>query len=92
MNDDLVNAALKSQENIRRAYRLHEEHRPVMVLHIQEHRIYVYSYDGYKSTLSAESQAMLEKQYKEAQKDNKIVVFVRDEKTGRLTSLSLDNE
>ena len=30
-NDDLIEAALKIQEDIRRAYRLHEEHRPVML-------------------------------------------------------------
>ena len=33
---------------------------------------------------------MLEKQYEEALKENKIVVFVRDEATRRLASLSLD--
>ena len=50
-NDDLVQAALESQESIRRAYRLHEEHRPVMLFHLQEHRIYAYPYDGYKDIL-----------------------------------------
>ena len=89
-NDDLVQAALESQESIRRAYRLHEEHRPVMLFHLQEHRIYAYPYDGYKDTLSERSQGMLEKQYKEAQTENKIVVFVRDEATRRLASFLLD--
>ena len=89
-NDDLVQAALEIQESIRRAYRLHEQHRPVMLFHIQEDRIYAYPYVGYKETLSERSQAMLEKQYEEAQKENKIVVFVRDEATRRLASFSLD--
>ena len=33
-----------------------------------------------------------QRQYEEAQKENKIVVFVRDEATRRLTSFSLDYE
>ena len=89
-NDDLVEAALEIQEDIRRAYRLHEQHRPVMLFHIQEDRIYAHPYVGYKETLSEKSQAMLEKQYEEAQKENKIVVFVRDEATRRLASFSID--
>ena len=89
-NDDLVEAALEIQEDIRRAYRLHEEHRPVMLFHIQEDRVYAYPYLDYRGTLSERSQAMLEKQYEEAQKENKIVLFVRDEATRRLASFSLD--
>jgi hypothetical protein len=89
-NDDLVEADLEIQEDIRRAYRLHEQHRPIMLLHIQEDRIYAYPYVGYKETLSERSQAMLEKQYEKAQKENTIVVFVRDEATRRLASLSID--
>ena len=65
-NDDLVQAALEIQESIRRAYRRHEEHRPVMLFHIQEDRIYAYPYVEYKATLSDRSQAMLERQYEEA--------------------------
>jgi hypothetical protein len=91
-NDDLVNAALEIQEDIRWAYRLHEEHRPVMLLHVQQGRIYAYPYLEYKATLSERSQAMLEKQYEEAQQENMIVVFVRDEATRRLTSFSIDYE
>jgi hypothetical protein len=89
-NDNLVEAALEIQDDIRRAYRLHEKHRPVMLFHVQEDRIYAYPYIGYKETLSERSQAMLEKQYEEAQKKNKIVVFVRDDATRRLASFSLE--
>jgi len=91
-NGDLVDLALEIQESIRGAYRLHEEHRPVMLFHVQEERIYAYPYLDYKGTLSARSQAMLEKQYEEAQQHDQIVVFVRDEDTRRLISLSIDYE
>ena len=46
-NDDLVEAALEIQEDIRRAYRLHKQHRPVILFHIQEDRIYAYPYVGF---------------------------------------------
>jgi hypothetical protein len=91
-NDDLVNMALEIQESIRGAYRLHEEHRPVMLFHVQEERIYAHPYPDYKGTLSERSQAILEQQYKEAQRRDQIVVFVRDEATRRLVSLSIDYE
>ena len=85
-NDDLRDAALEIQDDIRRAYRIHEANKPVMLFHLQEQRIYAYPYLGYKETLSERSQAMLEKDYEEALAANKIVVFVRDEVTRRLVS------
>jgi hypothetical protein len=92
MNDDLVNMALEVQESIRGAYRLNEENRPVMLFHVQEEQIYAYPYEDYKGTLNVKSQAMLEKQYAEAQRHDKIVVFVCDEATRRLVSFSIDYE
>lgn len=90
-NDDLLDAAMELQDDIRRAYQLHEEHRPVMLFDIQEQRLYAYPYQDYKTSLSQRSQESLEKQYEEAQAENKIVVFVRDNVTRRLMSFSLDN-
>ena len=89
-NDDLLDAALELQDDIRRAYRLHEGHRPVMLFDIQEQRLYAYPYQDYKASLSQRSQALLEKQYEEAQANDKIVVFVKDNVTKRLMSFSLD--
>jgi hypothetical protein len=92
MSDDLVNLAMEVQESIRGAYRLQEEDRPVMLFDVQEERIYAYPYEDYKGSLSARSQAMLEKQYAEAQQQDRIVVFVRDNATRRLISVSIDYE
>ena len=83
--------AMELQESIRGAYRLHEEHRPVMLFNVEEQRLYANPYQGYKETLSERSQAMLERQYQEAQQ-RQIVVFVRDNETRRLISLSIDYE
>jgi hypothetical protein len=91
-NDDLVNMALEIRESIRGAYRLHEEQRPIMLFDVQEERLYAYPYLEYKGSLGERSQAILEKQYKEAQKKDQIVVFVRDDDTKRLVSLSIDYE
>jgi hypothetical protein len=46
----------------------------------------------YKATLSERSRAMLTAQYDEAIARNKVVVFVRDDETRRLTSMSFDYE
>ena len=61
-------------------------HRPAQRIHP------AYPYEDYKGTLSESSQTMLEKQYAEAQQQDKIVVFVRDEATRRLISFSIDYE
>jgi hypothetical protein len=90
-NDDLLDAGMELQDDIRRAYRLHERQRPVMLFDIQEQRLYAYPYEDYKASLSQRSQASLEKQYEEAQAKNKIVVFVKDNLAKRLMSFSLDN-
>jgi hypothetical protein len=91
-NDDLVDMALEIQEAIRGAYRLHEKHRPVMLFDVQEQRLYANPYQGYKESLNERSQAMLEQQYEEAQQRDQIVVFVRDEATRRMISISIDYE
>ena len=90
-NDDLLDIALERQNDIRQAYQLHEEHRPVIMFDIQEQRLYAYPYQDYKASLSQRSQVSLEKQYEEAGADNKIIVFVKDNVTKRLMSFSLDN-
>jgi hypothetical protein len=46
----------------------------------------------FKATLNERSQAILERQYQEAVAENKIVVFMRDNASRRLTSMVLDEE
>jgi hypothetical protein len=91
-NDDLVEAAEGQLHNILGLYKLFKEKRPVMVFDLQSEKIYAYPYDEYKATLSESSRAMLTIQYDEAMVENKIVVFVRDNETRRLTSMSFKNE
>jgi hypothetical protein len=58
---------------------------------VEEHRgIYAYPYDSFKSELTTRGQASLTKQYEEALRDGKIVVFVRDDDERKLVSYSIE--
>jgi hypothetical protein len=91
-NDDLVEAAERVLPEILMFYKLFEDKRPVMLLDLQSQQILAYPYEEYKATLSERSQAMLTAQYEQAVADNKVVVFVRDNETRRLTSMSFNDE
>jgi hypothetical protein len=91
-NDDLVEAAEGQLPNILKLYKLFEDKRPVMLFDIQRHQILAYPYEEFKADLSERSQAMLTMQYEEAAAGNKVVVFVRDNETRRLTSMSFKDE
>jgi hypothetical protein len=93
MSDDyLMDAALEHWDMILRAYKLHEEHKPVVLFDIQEQRIYVYPYTNFKEEMNPGTRASLQYQYERAVTTNKIVVFVRDNVNRRLVSFSLDCE
>src|SRR3954452_9078130 len=91
-NADLVEAAEGQLHNFLMFYKLFEDKRPVMLFDLQSQQILAYPYEKYKATLSERSQAMLTTQYDEAVVKNKVVVFVRDNVTRRLTSMSFKNE
>jgi hypothetical protein len=90
-NEDLVEAAEDVLPKILMFYKLFEDKRPIMLFDLQSQKIYAYPHDEYKATLSERSQAMLTAQYGEAMVNNKVVVFVRDTETRRLTSMSFEN-
>jgi hypothetical protein len=89
-NADLVEAAEGQLHNILMFYKLFEDKRPVMLFDLQSQQILAYPYEEFKATLTERSQAMLTTQYDEAVVKNKVVVFVRDNETRRLTSMSFD--
>jgi hypothetical protein len=90
--DYLLDAALEHWDMLLRAYKLHEEHKPIVLFDIQEQRIYVYPYKNFKEELNSGNKASLQDQYERAIATNKIVVFVRDNVNRRLVSFSLDYE
>jgi hypothetical protein len=92
LNDDLVEAAERQLDNILGLYKLFEDKRPVILFDLQSQQIYAYPYAESKATLSERSQAMLTEEYERAIASNKVVVFVRDNETRRLASMSFKNE
>src|SRR3954452_14603123 len=91
-NDDLVEAAEAVLPHILMFYKRLEAKRPVMLLDLQSERIYAYPYQEFKAELSERSQARLTVDYEQAIAQEKIVVFVRDNETRRLTSMLFDDE
>ena len=71
-------------------YKRYEAKKPVMLLDLQEQKIYAYPYNDFKSDLTERSQVQLEEQYEAAILDNKMVVFVRDNEKEELVSYSVD--
>ena len=90
--DPLVEAAQDEMPHILALYKLFEDKRPVMLFDLQSQKIYAYPYLEYKANLNERSQEILERQYQEAITEDKIVVFVRDNESQRLTSMVLNKE
>jgi hypothetical protein len=92
-NSDPLWAALgEHYEHICFLYRQFSDKHPVMLLDIQEQRIYAYPYREFAAELSARSQASLARQYPAAVADGDMVVFVRDNVERRLVSYSVPTE
>ena len=77
-------------DNILGLYKRFEAKKPVMLLDIQEQKIYAYPYNEFKSELSERSQIQLEEQYEAAILKDEMVVFVRDNEMKELVSYSLE--
>ena len=73
-------------------YRHLADKKPVMLLDIQEQRIYAYPYAEFRKELSQKSQRSLKEQYEKAVRDKQMVIFVRDNEQKRLISFSVAEE
>lgn len=73
-------------------YKQFKNKNPVMELSLPSHKIYAYPYSEYLQMLSESSQKVLKKVYNEAIKNNKMVVFVRDNEENVLQSSSFPIE
>ena len=77
-------------DNILGVYKRFEDKKPVMLLDIQEQKIYAYPYNDFKLELSKRSQIQLEEQYEAAILNKEMVVFVRDNEKRDLVSYSVE--
>ncbi|HEC97868.1 MAG TPA: hypothetical protein ENI58_06915 [Nitrospirae bacterium] len=84
--DDFYNIINQYMGHIQLFYRKYEDKNPVMELSLPSHKIYAYPYSEYLKKLGKKDQKILKKEYNEASKNNKMVVFVRDEEEKVLKS------
>lgn len=65
-----------------------EDKKPVMLLDIQEQKIYAYPYSEFTS--DKRSQVQLEEQYEKALNNKMVVLFVRDNEKRKRVSYSVE--
>jgi hypothetical protein len=90
MNTRYLDLVEEHWDHIVELYVTFEEKRPVMLFDVQEMRIYAYPYAEFMADLSKRSQMILKREYAEAIAQDKIVVFVRDNKERKLVSFCRD--
>jgi len=90
MDEEFFEIVSEHWGQILNLYKKIEDKKPIMLIDIQEQKLYAYPYLDFKSSLSERSQAMLEKEYEAALLNNKVVVFVRDNENEQLLSQNFD--
>ena len=91
-SDYLLDAAQERWPQILELYKAFEEKKPVMLFDMQERRIYAYPYVDFRNDLGKKAQESLKIQYEDAVRENKMVMFVRDNEQRRLVSFSMEVE
>ncbi len=91
-NDDLVEAAESILPDILMFDKRFRDERLVMLLDLQSERVYAYPCEEFKADLSVRSQTTLTSDDEKAVAGKKVVVFVRDNETGRLVSMLFNDE
>ena len=87
--DPYWEAVQELMPNILAIYEEYSDKQPIMLLDIQEQRLYVYPYREFKDDLSQKSQLSLQKQYEKAIAEDRMVVFVRDNDQKKLVSYTV---
>jgi len=92
MRDYLLDAAREQWPHIRGLYQSFQDKKPVMLLDMQQQRVYAYPHAAFAKELGKRSRRSLKEQYEKAVRENKIVVFVRDNEQRKLVSYSIEYE
>ncbi|MBW2570730.1 MAG: hypothetical protein JRE47_15565 [Deltaproteobacteria bacterium] len=88
MDEEFFEIVSEHWGQILNLYKKIEDKKPIMLIDIQEQKLYAYPYLDLKSSLSERSQAMLEKEYEAALLNNKVVVFVQDNPSSSVSHLN----
>jgi hypothetical protein len=88
--DELLDTLLQFWPTIREAYENDAEKRPIILVDLQEEKVYAFPYLEFRNQLSPAGQKSLAEQYRQAETDHQVVVFARDNEKRRLVSYSLD--
>ena len=87
--DELLDAALEQHGGIAMAYEMFEKLRPVIVFDIQDQELRAIRYQDLRENLNEQSRHFMDLQYKQAQVDGQIVVYVQDAVKQKFRSYSL---
>jgi len=92
MYEEFFEIVSEHWDQILNLYKKIDDQKPIMLIDIEDQKLYAYPYIDFKSSLTERSQAMLEKEYEAALLNNKVVVFVQDNENKRLWSQNFDLE
>ena len=90
MHDPYLDIIDEHWNNIAALYVTFQKIKPIIEYDLHERKIYSYPAKDYINGLSNRTRAMMRKQYKEASKNNKFILFIRDTKAQRLRSYVFD--
>ena len=89
--EDLRAEQLEEHHNdIRTLFEQFKPERRIIFYDIEEGKLFAFEVEQFKKTLNEHSRNILKKQYRNAIKNNQIVVFVADSRNNTLKSFSID--
>jgi hypothetical protein len=90
MDDPYLDIIDEHWNNIATLYLVFQKIKPIIVYDIHERKVYSYPAKEYINGLSGRTREKMKKQYRNACKNNKFILFIKDTETQRLRSYVLD--
>jgi hypothetical protein len=76
--------------NIAMMYHLSQDNKPIVEVDVDSKTIYTYPAKGYIDTLTTRTRNEAKKQYEEACKNNRFILFIKDNRNKKLRSYIFD--
>lgn len=92
MDDPYLEIIEKQWSNILMMYKQFEDKKPIIEYEICDHKIYAHPANNYLNSLTTRTSSMMKKQYQQAIKNNKFILFIKDIKNEKLRSYVFDIE